>query len=423
MRFANRLTEPAAAAEARTANRRHASRFLFYSHDGLGLGHLRRNLAVATAVATLDPQASILIATGAEEAHRFPIPPTIDILKLPSLRKIDNGRYAARRLNVTWRDVRSVRAALLRATVSSFRPSVLLVDKHPLGVGGELEPALEQMRADGGSAVLGLRDVLDDPNSVRTELEHGLFERIADYYDRVLVYGQPDVLDARREYSFPDAVAAMTRFCGYVVAAELKRPRSHTGRDNGRPVHDRPRVLATAGGGEDGVALLAAFVEAAARSRWDADVVSGPQCSGEDAGRLATRASEAGVGFRRFVPNLSAEFASLDALVCMGGYNTLTEAAACGVSTVCVPRVQPRTEQLIRAHAFEDRGLVKVLEPNDLDPAALRTEVESALEEPVRGQRRVRKLDLGGARRAARHLVVAAASTVGAGTASEGGRP
>jgi predicted glycosyltransferase len=399
MRFANRLTEPAAAAEARTANRRHARRFLFYSHDGLGLGHLRRNLSVATALAELDPEASILLATSAEEAQCFPLPPTVDILKLPGLRKIANGRYAARRLNVTWRHVRAVRLSLLLAAVDSFRPSVLLADKHALGIGKELEPALKAMRAAGGRAVLGLRDVLDEPAAVREELSgHGLFERIAEYYDRVLVYGQPDILDASREYGFPEEVRRMTSFCGYVVDAAANRSQEN---GNAASVHQPPRVLATAGGGEDGFALLAAFVEAAAHAGWDAGVVSGPQCSPEDARRLNALASRVGVAFRRFVPDLSSEFASLDALVCMGGYNTLTEAAACGVSTVCVPRVQPRSEQLIRAEAFARRGLLTLVDPRRLDPAVLGAEVEWALARQMPGRSVTHNLDLNGAWRAA----------------------
>ena len=412
MSNAYRLTEPAAAAEARTANGRHASRFLFYSHDGLGLGHLRRNLSVATALAELDPDASILLATSAEEAQQFHIPPSVDILKLPGLRKVDNGHYAARRLNIPWSDMRAMRSSVLLAAVDSFQPSVVLTDRHALGVSRELEPALQEVRASGGRAVLGLRDVLDEPGAARAELsERGLFERIAAYYDRVLVYGQSDILDSRREYGFPRKIAAMTRFCGYVVAAEATRGCSDKRNGNGNGAHHSPRVLATAGGGEDGIALLGAFVEAAERFPWDAAVVSGPQCKPEDASRLHARASRAGVAFRRFVPDLSSEFGSLDALVCMGGYNTLTEAAACGVSTICVPRVTPRSEQLIRAKAFARRGLLTLLEPRRLDSRVLGAEVESALARDVPGERATHGLDLDGARRAARVLLELAADT------------
>ena len=414
-----RISPQTAAEPPAERHRQQGNRFLLYSHDGLGLGHLRRNLAVARALADLSSNSSILLATSAEEAQQFELPPNVDILRLPGLRKVDNGTYAPRRLtNVALRDVRSMRATLLLAAVNSFSPSVLLADKHPLGLDGELEPALANARAAGARAVLGLRDVLDEPAAVRAELEErGLFERIPEYYHRVLVYGQPDILDARSEYGFPPAVAAMTRFCGYVVSPVQRGEHNGERADtNGKDPHE----LATAGGGEDGVELLSSFVEAAARRRWQADVVSGPQCDPQVASRLGERASEAGVAFRRFVPDLSSEFGSLDALVCMGGYNTLTEAAASGVSTVCVPRVEPRREQLIRARAFAHRGLLTVVEPRELEPDLLGATVEAALELQRSGERPVRDLDLDGAGRAAGHILELAERASG-GTQWQGG--
>src|ERR1041385_4028461 len=73
--------------------------------------------------------------------------------------------------------------------------------------------------------------------------------------------------------------------------------------------------------------------------------------------------ARAGVTLHTFVTGLPGMFRSLDALVCMGGYNTLVEAVSKGVPTVCVPRTFPRREQLIRARAFERLGLLTVLTP------------------------------------------------------------
>jgi predicted glycosyltransferase len=378
-------------------------RFLFYSHDGVGLGHVRRNLCVAGALSELMPDASILLATSAEEAELFGVPPGVDLLKLPGLRKVKNGRYASRRLPVGFDDIRRIRSGLLAAVVESFGPTVLLADKHPFGIGDELLPALEVAREAGARAALGLRDVLDEPAAVQSEWDvRGVLEHIPDYYDRVLVYGQPEILDPRRAYAFPEAVAALTRFCGYVAS-----PR-HDGdvwEDGIGPTGERPLVLASAGGGEDGFTLLSTFIEASAGASWHGMAVSGPHSPRARTQALRTHATKAGVTFRRFVPTLSRAFPSVDVLVSMGGYGTLVEAVASRVPTICVPRVRPRREQLIRAREFARLGLLRLVEPQGLDAGVLRHEIEAVLSEPAEvAAHEGSPLDLGGAQRTALHL-------------------
>jgi predicted glycosyltransferase len=104
-------------------------------------------------------------------------------------------------------------------------------------------------------------------------------------------------------------------------------------------------------------------------------------------------------------------FGSLDALVCMGGYNTLIEAVALGIPTVCVPRVTPRVEQLMRAEAFEQLGLVHVCRLEGLDPQDLASKIHSALQcAPEELARRARAcLRMNGARKAAQYLITMAA--------------
>jgi predicted glycosyltransferase len=397
------------------ARRPETRRFLFYSHDGFGLGHARRNLAIAGALTELDPRGTVLVATSAEEVENLGVPPGVDILRLPGLRKLGNDRYASRRLRVSSEDFAAVRGKLLESAVESFRPAVLLADKHPLGPGGELEPALGATRRLGARAALGLRDILDDPVAVASEWgARGVYEQIAHHYDRVLIYGQPGILDPVREYGFPNPVADMTYFCGYVF-----RPAKRTSwmEDRQGGLHREPRtpplVLATAGGGEDGFDLLTTFIVAVAERPWEAMIVSGPQCDPRQAERLRRLAAEAGVAFQRFVPSLSASFPSLDALVCMGGYNTLIEAAASGVPTVCVPRVRPRREQLLRAREFARFGLVTLIEPPRLEASLLDHAIARALEARrdslVAGTRA--SLDLDGARRSAHHLLDLAQDT------------
>src|SRR5436190_6723618 len=132
-------------------------RFLFYSHDGLGLGHTRRHIAVASALSEMSPAASVLLATGADDMTRIGLPPHVEVLKLPGLRKVTNETYGSRRLQIPGDDIRAMRSSLLTAAVKAYRPAVTLVDKHPFGAKGEFREALEHVKEAGGRTALGLR--------------------------------------------------------------------------------------------------------------------------------------------------------------------------------------------------------------------------------------------------------------------------
>ena len=356
-------------------------RFLFYSHDGMGLGHTRRHLAVARALIDLAPESSVLMVTGSDIVSRLGLTPPIDILKLPSLRKVANEEYAARRLQIPMAEIRKLRSALLHAAIKAYRPAVVLVDKHPFGAKGELRAGLEELRTAGGCCVLGLRDILDEPANVLKESAAGqIWRRAAEFYELVLVYGDRVVFDPVTEYRFPWSLARRTRFCGYVVNREGSNPATKTGwPETAGGKSCRPRVLATAGGGEDGFFLLETFMRVAESADWEGIAVAGPLSPELEAlQRLAARTN---VTLHTFVPDLSQLFGSIDALVCMGGYNTLAEAVSKGVPTVCVPRTVPRREQLIRALAFERLGLLRVIEPGRLTTGTLGKVIQSVIRE------------------------------------------
>jgi predicted glycosyltransferase len=384
-------------------------RFLLYSHDGLGFGHARRNLAIATALTLADTEAAVLLATSADEVQSLGIPPRVDVVKLPGLRKVANEDYTGRRLAVGGTGVIAVRNSLLQATVDSFKPNVILADKHPLGARGELLPALESLREGGGRAAIGFRDILDDPAHVRIEWDQaGIPKAIEEHYDRVLVYGHPAVVDPVKEYGMPASIAARMRFCGYV---RTPPPVDRVTRDvfpiGAFAAEARPSVLATAGGGEDGFAILETFIAAAAGAAWRGIVVAGSQSAPEKRQLLRDAAEEAGVAYYTFVRGLDAWFDVVDALVCMGGYNTLAEAVSRGTPTVCVPRVVPRTEQLIRAEAFAGRGLLRYIHPDRLTPDAIRREVDEVLGSSRKElvERARKTLGFDGAQRAADELL------------------
>src|SRR3954454_21002464 len=164
-----------------------------------------------------------------------------------------NG-LGARNLQIGSDDLHNLRASLALAAATAFAPDVTVIDKLPLGLGGELEPTLQALRASGTKIVLGLRDVEEDPVAVRRRWrETGAREALRRYYDTVLVYG-------------PDGGTADALSC--VGWTDLRIDVHHVGYIGAPLPSDPPAdlppeyLLATVGGGADGFPVLAAVVDA-----------------------------------------------------------------------------------------------------------------------------------------------------------------
>lgn len=376
-----------------------APRLLIYGHDTYGLGHLRRNLTLAARLTRDFPTLSILLLTGSPAVRHFGLPDNVDYVKLPAVVKVADDEYHARSLRLQPSEIVQMRTALVEQAVRGFAPDVLLVDHAPTGMKGELLPALEELRrvSPHAYAVLGLRDIIDEPGRVRESWArsdvYALLER---HYDAILTYGMRDVLDVADAYGFSAQLAAKLRYCGYLersaAAAELEAARTQYGRLPGQPL-----VLVTAGGGGDGYPLLHTYLSSLAEEANEdgvegykgmqpvSIVVTGPfmpETQREELRRLAARLPQ--VHLIEFADNLIELMGASDLVVCMGGYNTLCEVLSVGARALVVPRIEPRVEQLLRVMAFERLGLVSMLHPDALTPHTMRARIQEMLADTQR---------------------------------------
>ncbi|MFN8058317.1 MAG: glycosyltransferase [Vicinamibacterales bacterium] len=354
-------------------------RILLYSHDTFGLGNIRRTLLLADALRGAYPRAAVLIVTGSPVIQSFSLPAGVDYVKLPCLDRTDADKYSARFINV---DVAAIRRAIVTEAVVGFAPDLMVVDKRPSGIDGELLGALEALE---GSArrpkiVLGIRDILDAPDRTRASLERSAaMETIERHYDEVWIYGEPAVFDAVREYDFPDSVATKTHYCGY-----LKRPTLAGARAPGPP-----RVLVTAGGGADGATMVTAYLNdllTLPRSiALETTVVFGPEMPPECRDQARARfGSLADVTFVDFELDMTSRYAEADVVVSMAGYNTVCELLSFARRAVLVPRTTPVLEQALRAQALTALGYFEMVLPEDLRPGVLMDKVLETLASDAR---------------------------------------
>ena len=106
-------------------------RVALYSHDALGLGHIRRNLALAHALAGSAEAPDILLLTSAPEVVAGDRPDRCDVVALPGVAKSADGTYTSRHLSLDRGHLGRMREGILSAALDAFRPDVLIVDKHP----------------------------------------------------------------------------------------------------------------------------------------------------------------------------------------------------------------------------------------------------------------------------------------------------
>jgi ATP-binding cassette subfamily B protein len=372
--------EPSATARQPGSSSSAGPRVLFYSHNGVGVGHLQRQLDLAKAYRGRHPDAAVLLASGSHAASMFELPPGVDLVKLPSLVMTDRYRtWAPRGLTLPLGDVVELRRQLLRQAVDQFAPDLLVADFMPAGPYGELLPALEELGRRGGRAVAGFRDVVDEPSFVRELwLETGVYEALRAHYAAICVYGDPAMLDFAGAYGLDGALAERVEYCGY-IGRSLERA-------NDVPAFERPLVIGTCGGGADGAKLVETFIEAAAElapelgGTWLA--VSGPLLAYDEHIRLARLGKQSGVAVSRIVPNLRAHIALADCVVAMPGYNTVCDLASYRRRAVLVPRAGPSHEQRIRSERLREWGFGELVPFPELESGRLAEAVERALAAP-----------------------------------------
>ncbi len=360
------------------AGRRHHKRVLIYSHDSFGLGHLRRCRAIAHSLVDADPALSVLILSGSPIIGSFDFRSRVDFVRVPGVIKLRNGEYVSLNLHIDIEETLAMRSSIIRHTADMFDPDMLIIDKEPLGLRGEVRDTLGLLQRRGAALILGLRDVMDDPDALESEWERkNAVPALSEYYDEIWVYGLPQICDPLAGLPVPASVRRRMVYTGYLRrTAHEPMPTAET-----QEVLDHEFLLVTPGGGGDGEALIDLVLTAYEFDRdipFPALLVYGPFMLPEQQAAFSARAARlAGVRAITFDARLEALMARAAGVVAMGGYNTFCEILSFDKPALIVPRTVPRLEQFIRAERAAGLGLVAMLtEDQGRDPkimaAALR---------------------------------------------------
>jgi len=346
-------------------------RIALYSHDTMGLGHLRRNILIATALSKPPINADSLVISGAREACHFAMSAGVDCVTLPAICKNSEGQYTGKHYHWSYQKTTSLRSKIIAASLDAFAPDIFIVDKVARGIGNELDDSLRMIRSRGTTrCVLGLREILDEPNAViRQWIASDAEKIIRDHYDEVWIYGDRLVYDAVRQYGFGPCTSERTFYTGYLnQKRRLKRPST----PNRNIDVNKSLVVCVVGGGQDGTSLANAFSLARLPTGWQGILITGPFMSDSDKDQIRqTLAGRSDCAMVEELVEADQYIAIADRVVSMAGYNTISSILSFEKASLVVPRVAPRREQWIRARQLADRGLLTAIEPDEISPTMI----------------------------------------------------
>ncbi len=350
-------------------------RVMFYVQHLLGIGHVKRAAVIARAMTAKGLQVSVVMGGMDVPDVDFG---TARVLRLPPVRATD-GTFKVllddlgNVIDDTWRDHRKQKLLDIFAQV---RPHILMLEMFPFGrrqFRFELLPLLEAAATatPRPRVVSSVRDILVQKTKVERNIEMAQLAKL--WFDAVLVHGDPSV--ATFDMTFPehDTIKHLIRYTGYVAVPKLAG-----GSDAGAG-----EIVISMGGGAAGKPMietaLKAFPLAKTSNRiWR--ILCGPNLDDET---FRARQSEApdGVIIERNRTDFPTLLKNCLVSVSQGGYNTVMDVLQARASAIIAPYSESdESEQCFRADLMERRGLLRLIEHDQLTPALLARSIDEMAE-------------------------------------------
>ncbi|MBW4517712.1 MAG: hypothetical protein KME11_21115 [Timaviella obliquedivisa GSE-PSE-MK23-08B] len=380
-------------------------KIMFYCQYLAGMGHLVRSTEI---IRSLVKEFQVCFVNGGQPISEFEFPVGVTVIHLAPILE-EEGKLAAVDPTQNIEAVKEIRQDQLLQIFDQFRPDCLMIEcfpfsKHKLKF--ELLPLLDRAKNTQTKVVCSLRDLI----MTQTLLPAAWAKRydkvcnwVNQYFDLVLIHGDPKLQRLEEQFPHVDRLNCELYYTGYVAQSS---PRSLLSNEDVASLNQlTPLIVASAGGGRFGYKLLQAVAAASAilgttlPHRFQ--IFTGPFMPEEEVDKLQSF-SNGKLIVRRYTPHLLKYLERSDLSISLGGYNTTMNILRTGVRSLVFPGASEEQtgEQTIRAKKLAARGVLRILEPEDLQPDRLTEKILSYLKQaPVS-----HTFDLNGAEKAALRL-------------------
>jgi len=377
-------------------------KILFYCQPVLGIGHFIRSRAIVQGLGDFE----VCFVNGGEIVRGLELPDSVELVNLPAL-KSDAEFQSIHVADTTHNleQVKAIRQELILSTFERVKPDILLIELFPFGrrkFEFELMPLLERIRSEGRptKVVCSLRDILVSKRK-QAQYEEEVCSLMNQYFDLLLIHADPGF--QRLEETFPALreIKCEIRYTGFVIQKAEEGEFS-------RPDSEEAFIVVSIGGGRVGLELLECAVEASDRIGEDVPhrmhIVTGPLMPEEQFLALEQKVEESPrITIQRYTTQFINYLRQADLSISMAGYNTCMDILTTGVRALVFPFAgNGNQEQTVRARKLEKMGLVRIVDPLQLEPGYLAEEIARSLQNPRKAP--IPILDMRGVERTAEFL-------------------
>jgi predicted glycosyltransferase len=379
-------------------------KILFYCQYHLGMGHLVRSVEIMRSLAA---DFQICFVKAGTEVTGLTLPETIEVVTLPTLLS-ENRQVKVADPSQDLAIVKQQRTERLLQVFDQFQPDCLMIEGYPFKkyqFEFESIPLLEQVRASRKpvKVVCSLRDVvMAQPYADRNEVIAKTCQRLNQYFDLLLVHSDPQFHRLEESFSAVTDIHCPIHYTGFVAQALSERT-IWTEEDVADFARTQPMILVSVGGGQLGHDLLEAAIAASPGLKQrlpehHLQIFTGPFIPDEKFLSLQHAAAEqSNLTLRQFTPNLLAYMQEACLSLSLGGYNTTMNVLRTGVNAMILPSSKD-WEQTVRTEKLEEIGILRLLQPKDLQPESLVEQLVQAIKKPCTGQTR-KSFELQGAQK------------------------
>ena len=348
-------------------------KIILYCQHVLGIGHLFRAREICRALVGHD----VMLITGGPQVETK-LPKHVRVVKLPELQMDQKFKnlYSADK-STPLDQIKKKRQKKLLAIIEKERPDIFFLELFPFGRQAfrfELDPALQAIRSNRLArcgVISSVRDILVEKK--KPKHERRALERLNTFFDAVLVHSDPNLITLKETFFRFDEIRIPVIHTGYIAQKPLDNARNRIRNQLGIG-EDDVMIVASAGGGSVGKPILESAIQAFGHLKVDGTpylyVYTGPYMAEHEVTYLKGLKKSKRIQIEKFKSDFLSYLAAADISVSMAGYNTTMNILAADVPALVWPFAENR-EQRLRAERLADRGALRLINDQDLDPADL----------------------------------------------------